>query len=261
MEEAVTHDTFQFLRLETSGGIAHLTLNRPPLNILTIAMIDELDAALDCVERSHGLHALVLAGAGKAFCAGVDVADHTHARVEPMIREFGALYRRLRTLGVPTLAVVHGAALGGGTELALACDLVVAGVSARFGQPEIKLGVFPPIAAAVLPGLVGQQQAARIMLTGDVLCAEEAARIGLITRAVPDEELVPAVEQLLEAWRVLSPASLHLAKCALLLGAHDGVGAQDAIEALYLEDLMATADAREGIAAFMAKRQPVWQGV
>jgi cyclohexa-1,5-dienecarbonyl-CoA hydratase len=251
---------FKFLRLESDGSVARLTLDRPPLNILTTAMIAELVAAIDYMERLDGLRALVVAGAGKAFCAGVDVADHTSERVEPMIRSFGALYRRLRGLPVPTLSVVHGAALGGGTELALGCDLIVAGASARFGQPEIKLGVFPPIAAAVLPGLIGQQQAARIVLTGETLSADEAARVGLITRAVSDEDLAAAAEQLLDQWRALSPASLRLAKRALLLGAEGGARGLEAIEDLYLGDLMATTDAREGIAAFTAKRQPVWHG-
>jgi len=251
--------SFQFLRLDESGGIARLTLNRPPLNILTIEMIAEVEAALALAQRMDGLHALMLAGAGKAFCAGVDVADHTSERVEPMIRRFGALFHRLRALAIPTLAVVHGAALGGGAELALGCDLIVAGTSARFGQPEIKLGVLPPIAAAILPGLIGHQHAARIILIGETLSADEAARIGLITVAVPDEELAATVEQFLSRWRALSPASLRLAKRALLLGEQNGLAGLDAIETLYLQDLMATADAREGIAAFMEKRQPVWQ--
>jgi cyclohexa-1,5-dienecarbonyl-CoA hydratase len=251
---------FDCARLEESNGVAHLTLDRPPLNILTIAMIAELDAALEVVERADGLCALVLAGAGKVFCAGVDVAQHTSEHAEAMITGLGALYRRLRALPVPTLAVVHGPALGGGTELALGCDLILAGSSARFGQPEIKLGVFPPIAAAVLPGLIGYQQAARIILTGEALSAEEAARIGLITHAVPDEQLSLAVEQVLESWRAASPANLRLAKRALLLGMQRGVASLDSIETLYLLDLMATADAREGIAAFMEKRRPVWQG-
>jgi cyclohexa-1,5-dienecarbonyl-CoA hydratase len=251
---------FDFARLEESNGAARLTLDRPPLNILTIAMIAELDAALEAVEQAGVLRALVLAGAGKAFCAGVDVADHTSEHVEAMIRGFGALYRRLRALPIPTLAVVHGSALGGGTELALGCDLVIAGTSARFGQPEIKLGVFPPIAAAILPGLIGYQQAARIMLTGDTLTADEAARIGLITRAVPDEQLASAVERVLEGWQAMSPSSLRLAKRALQLGTQHGIAELESIEALYLYELMATADAREGIAAFIEKRQPVWQG-
>jgi cyclohexa-1,5-dienecarbonyl-CoA hydratase len=251
---------FQFLRLEETGGIARLTLDRPPLNILTIEMIAEVEEALARVERMGDVHALVLAGAGKAFCAGVDVAEHTSELVEPMIRRFGALFRRLRALALPTLAVVHGAALGGGTELALGCDLIVAGASARFGQPEIKLGVFPPIAAAILPGMMGRQHAARIILTGETLSADEAARIGLISAAAPDSQLTATVEQLLGQWRALSPASLRLAKCAFLLGEQSGLAGLDAIETLYLRDLMATADACEGIAAFMQKRQPVWQG-
>jgi cyclohexa-1,5-dienecarbonyl-CoA hydratase len=251
---------FTCARLESANGIARLTLDRPPLNILTTSMIAELAVALEAVERADGLCALVLAGAGKAFCAGVDVAEHTSEHVEAMIGDFDALYRRLRGLAIPTLAVVHGPALGGGTELALGCDLVIAGTSARFGQPEITLGVFPPIAAAILPSLVGPQHAARMLLTGEILAAEEAAHVGLITRAVSDEQLAATVEQVLDRWRAASPSSLRIAKHALQLGAQRGSAGLEAIEALYVHDLMATADAREGIAAFMAKRRPVWRG-
>jgi cyclohexa-1,5-dienecarbonyl-CoA hydratase len=248
--------------LATSEGVTRLTLNRPPLNILALASIRELAGALEMVALQPGLKALVLAATGKAFCAGVDVADHTPDRTEPMIREFCALFTRLRTLPVPTIAVVRGAALGGGTELAVACDVVLAATSARFGQPEIKLGVFPPIAAALLPHLIGYQQAARLLFSGETITAGEAARLGLVTSVVPDDELETALERLLTQFRGMSAAALHMTKRALLYGADLGVTrALPRIEDLYLDDLMATADAREGVQAFIEKRQPVWRDV
>jgi cyclohexa-1,5-dienecarbonyl-CoA hydratase len=251
---------FAFLHMQTSDQVCTITLDRAPLNILTIEMIDELAAALAAAAADTHLRALVLRADGKAFCAGVDVADHVPARVEAMIRSFGRLFVRLRGFPAPTIAVVRGAALGGGTELALGCDLVLAGSSARFGQPEIKLGVFPPIAAAVFPQLVGYQQAARLIFTGETIPAEEAVHLGLATRVVPDDALPAELDALLQRFRGLSAVALRLAKRALLTGAELGSErGLEPIEHLYLADLMNTADAAEGLSAFMEKRPPVWR--
>jgi cyclohexa-1,5-dienecarbonyl-CoA hydratase len=245
--------------LDMTDGVAFLTLNRPPLNILNLAVIRELADKLDALAGQTSLKALVLCANGKAFCAGVDVADHLPERVEPMIREFCGLFTHLRAFPLPTIAVVQGAALGGGTELAVACDLVLAGASARFGQPEIRLGVFPPIAAALFPHLISYQQAARLLFTGETLPARDAAQLGLITFAVADEEVRPRLEQLLNQFRGLSAVALRLTKRALFYGVEQGVErALPWIEDLYLMDLMATSDAGEGIKAFMEKRQPTW---
>ncbi len=241
-------------------GVANLTLNRPPLNILTLSIIEELIESLDFLAEQTDVKAVVLGANGKVFCAGVDVADHIPARVEPMIRDFGRLFTRLRTFPAPTIAVVQGAALGGGTELAVACDMVVAAASARFGQPEIKLGVFPPVAAALFPRFIGYQQAARLLFSGEVITAAEAAQLGLVTYTVADEELAEKLEEVLAQLRGLSAAALRMTKRALIYGADLGVrDALPLIEDLYLKELMATADANEGIRAFMEKRQPVWR--
>ena len=251
----------EFVRLEVASGVATITLDRPPLNILTTQMIGDLGAALDTSAACGPLNAVVLRATGKAFCAGVDVADHTHERVDAMIRGFGRLFTQLRAFPAPTVAVVQGAALGGGMELALGCDLVLAGASARFGQPEIALGVFPPIAAALLPTLLGSQRAARLILMGETITAEEAARLGLATFVVADDELPARLDQILSRFHTLSAVALGLAKRALLTGADLGVTrALEPIEGLYLTELMATADADEGLRAFMEKRPPVWSG-
>lgn len=250
---------FDTLTLDLSGAVAHLTLNRPPHNILTLASIQELSRALATLAADPRLKAIVLSANGRSFCAGVDVADHTPERVEPMIRAFSQLCAQLRTHPVPTIAVVRGRALGGGTELAIACDQVLAAASAQFGQPEITLGVFPPVAAAIFPRLIGYQQAARLVLTGEILSAAQATQLGLITQFVPDDELPIALERLLTQLSGLSAAVLRLTKRALLLG--DDLGPARAlppIEDLYLTSLMATADAREGIQSFLDKRPPHW---
>jgi cyclohexa-1,5-dienecarbonyl-CoA hydratase len=245
--------------LEIGADTATITLDRPPLNILTLTMIRELAAALEVVAGQPRLKAVALAASGKAFSAGVDVADHADDRVEPMIREFGELVARLRELPVPTIAVVQGRALGGGLEMAVACDLVLAAASTQLGQPEIKVGVFPPVAAALFPGLIGYQQAARLIFTGETIGAEEALRLGLVTWVVPDVELPAALAHLLDQLAGLSAAVLGIARRALRLGAETGAAeALTRIEDLYLYDLLRTEDAHEGVAAFLEKRRPAW---
>ena len=250
---------YEFLRVERTESVGVITLDRPPLNVLTIAMNRELERALERLADDWRLKAVVLRAEGRAFCAGVDVADHTPERVDEMIGGFARLFTRLRTFAIPTIAVVHGAALGGGTELALGCDITLAGDSARFGQPEITLGVFPPIAAALFPRRIGYQQAARLIFTGETISAWEAARLGLVAEVVPDADLTNHLDALLTRLTGLSAVALRLAKRALLLGAEGGAAALDGIDQLYLTDLMATSDAREGIQSFIEKRQPVWR--
>jgi cyclohexa-1,5-dienecarbonyl-CoA hydratase len=246
------------ITLDIKQDVAWITLNRPPLNILTLDIIRELDSTLSEVAELTNLKAVVLSANGKAFCAGVDVADHTPDRVEPMIREFGQLFTRLRTLPMPTIALVQGAALGGGCELVIACDLVIAAESAKFGQPEIKLGVFPPIAAALFPQLIGHQQTSRLLFSGETINATEAARFGLATYVVANDDLQAILDHLLAQYRSMSAAALRITKRAILYGNDLGVNALLEIEDLYLRDLMDTADAHEGIQAFIEKRQPKW---
>ncbi|MGO8949402.1 MAG: enoyl-CoA hydratase/isomerase family protein [Ktedonobacterales bacterium] len=254
------HAAGQLIRYTIADGVAQLTLDHPPLNILTTPMITELAQLLEALAGEPGLKVAVLAGSEKAFCAGVDVRDHSPDRAPSMIKSFGELFTRLRTLPMPTVAVVLGPALGGGTELALGCDLVLAGTSARFGLPEIKLGVFPPIAAALLPRLIGQQRAARLLLTGETLLAEEAANLGLVTHLVADHEVPATLAGLLKQFQDMSAAALHITKRAMIYGADlELAEALPRIEDLYLHELMLTADAQEGIEAFLEKRQPVWQ--
>lgn len=243
-------------RLENEVG--YLTLNRPPLNVLNIAMLRELSAALEVAAGASAQKALVVRAEGKMFSAGVDVADHTAERVPEMIPLFDCTCAALAEFPAPTLAVVHGHALGGGCELALCCDFVIAAESANLGQPEIKLATIAPIAALRLPRLVGYRRAVELMFTGETLGAAEAARIGLVNRAVPPGELGREVEALLGRLRGLSAAALRLCKRAVRLGA-DGWAKLAEMEILYLDELMATHDAHEGVAAFIEKRAPVWR--
>lgn len=244
---------FQFIDWQANNGIARLTLKRAPLNIINIAMLRELGSALEVIARDESLRVLVLRGEGKMFSAGVDVAEHTTNKVGEMIPLFDQTCTALSDFPAPTLAVVHGHALGGGCELALCCDLIVAAEGANFGQPEIKLATIAPIAALRLPALIGSRRAAELLFTGEPIGSIEAAQIGLINRAVPIDQLDRTVDQLIGKLINLSGAALRLCKRAMRLGA------LDTMEKLYLDELMSTEDAHEGLAAFMEKRAPIWK--
>lgn len=249
-----------FVRVEGAGAVRHLVLDRPPLNVLNLRMLAELDDVLARLSNERSLKCLVIRGAGRAFCAGVDVADHTPERVERMLELFHGAVRRLMALPVPVVAAVNGAALGGGCELLMACDVVLARDDARIGQPEIRLGAFPPVAAAVLPRLVGRQQALDLVLTGRTLEAGEAREIGLVTRVLAVETFEREVDDYARLLASRSGPVLRLAKRAVLEGAELPLAVALArAERLYLRDLVPLEDAREGLRAFMEKRDPEWR--
>jgi cyclohexa-1,5-dienecarbonyl-CoA hydratase len=248
------------VQLRIENRTAWITLNRPPLNILDVSMMRELDAALKTAIPKCDF--LVFRGEGpKGFSAGADVADHTPNRVAKMLAAFHAIFRRLATADCVTVASVHGFCLGGGMELATFCDFVVATGSAEFGQPEIKLGCFPPIAMITLPELIGLRAASDLILTGRQIGAPEAQLIGLVARVVPDHELGKATDELLGQLRALSPAVLRLTRRTLWRLHAAGFSKHLAqVERIYLTKLMKSADAKEGIRAFLEKRAPAWQG-
>lgn len=251
---------YELLHAATEGGVARLTLNRPPLNVLNIAMLREMDAALDELAGDASLKALVVRAEGRMFSAGVDVADHTADKVGEMIPLFDRVCMKLADFPAPTLAVAHGHALGGGFEVVLSCDMVLASDKALLGQPEIKLATIAPIATLLLPRLVGSKLAAELLLTGETMSAPDAARLGLINRAVPAEQLAALADEWAGRLAKLSAAALRLGKRAMAISrtSPDGDGLA-AIERLYLDELVSTEDAHEGLLAFMEKRAPVWR--
>ena len=247
------------LLLERDGRTVTVTLNRPPLNILDIPTIDRLGQIVSELDRDEDLQLVVVRGAGdRAFSAGVAVQDHTPELVGPMLESLHGAIRKLRDLSAVTVAAVQGHCLGGGMELALACDLVIATEDARFGQPEIELGCYPPVAAALYPSLIGPGRTLDLLLTGRTLTCEEAERMGLIARRVGnlDEGLAKLTSEILAK----SAAVARLTKKAVRAGRDHGFAeALAESERLYLEELCPTADMAEGIAAFLEKRQPVWK--
>jgi cyclohexa-1,5-dienecarbonyl-CoA hydratase len=190
----------------------------------------------------------------------VAIEEHAEETIYQMLESFHNIFRILEQGAKPTIAVVDGAALGGGCELVAACDIVIASPRARFGQPEIKLGVFPPVAAILLPRVIGDKRARELMLTGELIDAQEALRLGLVSYVVPQEQLGQKTQEVLARLRELSATSLEATKRAIDMGRGFSLDESLArVENLYLNELMKTDDAREGVRAFMEKRKPAWR--
>ena len=251
---------FKHIQSEMKDGVAFLTLNRAPLNVLNIEMMEEINTYLEGLKKERSLKLLVIQAMGKAFSAGVDVGEHLGDLVYKMIEVFHKIFRLMDQLKVPSIAVVNGSALGGGCELALYCDMVIATERAKFGQPEIQVGVFPPIAALILPRMIGRKKALELILSGDVISAQEALSLGLVNKIVPEASLAQEVNGFIEKFTKLSGIILKLTKEAALAGLNDDMDkGLKAIEKIYLDKAMKTHDAIEGLKAFLEKRKPTWK--
>lgn len=240
--------------------IGEITLNRPPVNILNIEMMKEINNALKDFQKKN-LKVLILNAHGKAFSAGVDVSDHTKEKVNEMIQVFHDIFNNLNKINALTVALVNGAALGGGCEVAIFCDIVIASEQSKFGQPEIKVGVLPPVAAAIFPKLIWNKKALELMVTGDIISANEAKNLGLINHILPVENFeLEAKKFINEKLAANSAVILKLTKRAFIEGATRNYAESiKKIEDIYLNELMKTKDANEGLAAFLEKRQPIWK--
>jgi len=251
---------FKHIQTEMKDGVAFLTLNRAPLNVLNIEMMEEINTYLEGLKKEKSLKLLVIQAMGKAFSAGVDVGEHLGDLVYKMIEVFHKIFRLMDQLKVPSVAVVNGSALGGGCELALYCDMVIATERSKFGQPEIQVGVFPPIAALIFPRMIGRKKALELILSGDVISAQEALNLGLVNKIVPEASLAQEVNSFIEKFTKLSGIILKLTKEAALAGLNDDMDkGLKAIEKIYLDKAMKTHDAIEGLKAFLEKRKPTWK--
>lgn len=239
-------------------GLARATLDHPPLNILTRAVLAELRAVLAQFAAEPAVRVLLLDAAGPHFSAGADVGEHLPPAYKAMIAEFLDTVAALAAFPLPVIAAVQGRCLGGGFELVQATDLVIAADTASVGQPEIRLGVFPPAACVLLPARATPGAAAELVYTGDAVSAAEAGRMGLVARVVPEHELGEAALALARRISRHSGAALRIAKRALALGDRAPRDPLHAAGRLYVADLMRTADAVEGLTAFQQKRRPAW---
>ena len=250
---------YELLTFDVADRIATITVNRPDkLNALNDALMDELRRAIAEARRRADVGAVLLTGAGRAFVAGADITelvDQTAIEGKARAQRGQLVFRRFETSPKPTLAAVNGFALGGGCELAMACHMRIASESAKFGQPEVKLGIVPGYGGSQrLPRIVGKGRALQLLLTGEVIDAAEAYRIGLVNRVVPAAELLTSARALLTT--ILGQGQLAVAHCieaverGLDMALEDGI----ALEASYFGLLSATSDKHEGMRAFLEKR-------
>jgi len=250
----------QYINIDKTDGVARIVLNRPKHNVLNIPMMNELNAQLQSIAADDQLKCVVISGQGRSFCAGVEVADHKPEMVDEMVAVFNRIFELVNIIDIPVIAAVQGACLGGGMEVAIACDIVIASEKAIFGQPEIKLGFFPPYAALRLPELVGTAKAIEICTTGRNYSAREAESLGFVSRTASVDQFEEAVEKTVKEICMSSPLIIRLNKRAvkrhLGLGFAQGV---DLVSNYFLNTMMKTEDTLEGIRSFEEKRRPEWK--
>ncbi|MBS4028832.1 MAG: enoyl-CoA hydratase/isomerase family protein [Ignavibacteriales bacterium] len=251
---------FQFLKIIDEGEVVSLVFNRPPLNVLNIAMMKEINSALSELLHHTTAKVLLIKAEGKAFSAGVDVADHVAEKIDEMMREFHHVFENINKFKIPVIAVVDGAALGGGCEVVIFCDMILASEKAKFGQPEIKVGVFPPIAAVIFPRLIGRNRTLEWLMNGETISAVEAEKIGLVNKVFPVENFETHVKNFVAKFTAQSKVILEMTKRAVDTSLRRPV--MEAIsnaEEIYMKEMMKTEDANEGLSAFLEKRNPVWK--
>jgi cyclohexa-1,5-dienecarbonyl-CoA hydratase len=243
-------------------AFARITLNHSPLNVIDFQMMDELREALTQIEQQRQVSVVLLDGNEKAFSAGVDVAVHTPEQIRTMFEKFHGVIMQIVKMSKITIAEVRGRCLGGGAELAMVCDMCFTTPDSKWAFPEISLGCYPPVACTALAALVGEKRAADLIFTGRAFSGAEAAAWGLATESHEGEVLQDAIQSRLEHLYKLSPAALAHAKRAFY--AWDAIHLDKGLaraEKIYIEELMQTADAKEGVQAWMEKRKPVWKGL
>ena len=255
-------EEFKNIIYEEDDDVARIIINRPPFNILNVKTLTEIAKVLENVGKEDSIKVLVITGVGeKAFSAGVEIADHLPDKIEETLEAFHRVFHLLAEINQPTVAVVRGFAYGGGCELASACDIVYASEDAQFGQQEVKVGAIPTVATVLLPRIIGRKKALEMIFTGDTITAAEAKQIGLINNFFPATKLEEAVNRLVENLKKKSSIVLKLVRMAVYESLNKKFKeALDGVTAIYLNKLIKTEDAVEGLRSFLEKRKPVWKG-
>lgn len=247
--------------LEKKDDITRLIVNRPPVNVINMETLREINSAIADLTNDEDTKVLIIRGNGeKAFCAGIEVKDHLGDMLPQMFMEFGKLFKLLRGLGKPSIALVNGIALGGGCEIIAGCDLAIAAEGVKMGQPEIQLGGLAPAAAALFPRIMGQKKAFELILIGNSITAEQAEKIGLVNKVVPLAELDKAGEEMAKSFLSKSALSVKLVREAF----YECAGSPDLNTALDKATVMgianwSTEDGQEGLKSYLEKRPPVWK--
>jgi len=251
---------YKNILVEKKDGAGKITINKPPLNIINIETLEEINQALRQLRTDDEVKVVVITAAGtKAFSAGVEVAEHMGDMLPKMVEVFNQLFIELIEVDKPTIAVVNGITLGGGCEIIAGCDMAIASEAAKFGQPEIKLGVYPPPASILLPRIMGRKKAFEIILSGDSITAMEAERIGLINKAVPPEELETAADEFIK--RFTANSGLTLSQARRTIYRNFDLEFHKALEVTGIDSaaVMAGENSVEGLTAFLEKRKPAWK--
>lgn len=254
---------YKFIRFDDSGTVARLTMNRPKQNIMNMEMLKEMAHAIRSLNSRDDIRVILLEASRECegyFSAGVGAEGYTNQMVFQMLDAFHHVFRSMIEISKPVLAVVDGIASAGGCELAAFCDLVIATENARFLQPEIKLGVFPPLGAVVYPRVIGPKRAMELLLTGDTLNAQQALQIGLVNRVVPRTALKETVDTLVKRLSDQSGPVLQLLKKVIFEGTWLPFNeALKKSQDIYLNQLFELEDSQEGLRALVEKRKPVWK--
>ena len=251
---------FNKINFNIDSGKAVIEFNMPPLNVLNIEAMKEINSAIESISNNTDIKCVLFKANGKAFSAGVDIGDHMDGKEVEMIEVFHNIFRQLINVEVPIIAAVEGAALGGGCEIAAFCDFIVASKKAKFGQPEILVGVFPPIAAVTFPHIFGYSKGLEMILSGEIIKAEQAKEAGLVSVLAEPEEFNDALDGFINKICSVSPVIIRNTKRAYAAGSKERfINLLDKAEDIYLNSLMKTEDAHEGLKAFLEKRKPEWK--
>jgi cyclohexa-1,5-dienecarbonyl-CoA hydratase len=258
--KVVNPEEFRFVRYRREGDVVWLTLDRPEHNLLHEPMLVELAGAIEHAGNQRDVKVMVLESACKVFSGGIDLGEYTPNRVFQVLSAFEAAFMAMLETSKPLIVAVNGPAVGGGCEVAALGDLVIATPRARFAQPEVTIGVFPPLAATVLPHLIGPKQTLEMVLIGEPITAERALELGLVNRVVPEAQLDAAVKALAAQIAAQSAPVLSMAKRAVLGGM--GLSLKDSLHKsmqIFLNELYGLEDSQEGLRAVQEKRKPVWK--
>ncbi len=249
------------IQLNKISEFAKITLSKPPLNILDVEDLEKFSKILDEIKKETAIKAIIIESDQKIFSAGIDVRDHSKENVSRMLNSFHKIFFKMFELEIPTISLVKSGCIGGGCELALFCDFVLASEEAYFSQPEIKLGCYPPVSLVYFPYITGNKRSLEMILTGNKVFAQEALKYGLVNQIFPGNEFDLKTKEFLKSLVSNSPSVIKTTiKAYKKLHYSELIEKIKFSEKIYLEELMQLEDAQEGIKSFLEKRQPVWTG-